>query len=144
MADSTRALIIEDEAIIGMDLEQMLVRMGYTPVGIVSRSADVLAAVRRTEPDVVLMDIRLDGAEDGVSLAEEVYVCEGVAVVFVTAFTDARTVERMRMSGAYGCVTKPVDEERLNAVLALAVAKHHELLALQGRTRKQGKPSPED
>lgn len=142
--DITRALIIEDEAIIAMDLEQMLIRMGYTPVGIVSRSADVMAAVRRTEPDVVLMDIRLDGGEDGVSLAEEVYVCEGIPVVFVTAFSDARTVERMRMSGAYGCVTKPVDEERLNAALTIAVAKHREVLTLERRTRKQSKPAPED
>lgn len=126
-----RALIVEDDAIIAMDLEHMLIRLGYLPVGIVSRAADVVPAVRRTEPDLVLMDIRLDSGENGLTLAEEVYFREGVAVVFVTAFSDSRTVERMRKSGAYGCVLKPVEEERLNVALAVAVAKHRELLTVR-------------
>jgi AmiR/NasT family two-component response regulator len=123
-----RVLIVEDEAIIAMDLERMLTHLGCRAVGAVARCRDVLPAVQDLDPDVILMDIRLDGEKDGIELATELYARAPVVIVFVTAFSDPETVERMAHSGAYACVIKPVDEERLHAAIRLAQAKHEELL----------------
>lgn len=135
MATPVRVLVVEDEAIIAMDLERMLKRLGYDCVGSVARCGDVVPAVRRLRPDVVMMDIRLDGETDGVVLAAELYASEPIVVIFVTAFSDAETVERMASSGAYGCVIKPVDGERLHAAIRLAHAKHEELLDAKRESR---------
>lgn len=124
-----RVLIVEDEAVIAMDLEGLLTKMGYEPVGIVSRSQEVVPTVQRVKPELVLMDVRLGSGYDGIALAEEIYVCERVPVVFVTAFSDAKTIERMRTCGSYGCVVKPVDEGTLNATISIAMGKHQEVLA---------------
>lgn len=133
MPTPVRVLVVEDETIIALDLERMLSRMGYHPVGVVTRFHEVVPAVQRLRPEVVLMDIRLDGEKDGIALAGELYAREPLVVIFVTAFSDAETVERMAHAGAYGCVIKPVDEERLHAAIRLGQAKHRELLGWKHR-----------
>ncbi len=132
MTPPARVLVVEDEAIIAMDLERMLTRLGYRSVGAVTRFKDVVPAIQRHKPDVVIMDVRLDGEKDGIAIATELYAREPIVVIFVTAFSDAETVERMARSGAYGCVIKPVDEERLHAAIRLAHAKHRELVDCKG------------
>lgn len=129
MDGRARVLIVEDEAIIAMHLEQMVSRLGHQVVGVVSRSRDVVPAVQRLRPDVVMMDVRLDGPKDGAELAAELHAIEPIAVVFVTAFSEVPIVERMARSAAFASVTKPVDEERLAAALGDVRTRLRELSA---------------
>ncbi len=125
-------LVVEDEAIVALDLRKQLEISGYRVVGIVGRSDEVITAVQTLRPGAVLMDVNLRGAIDGVTLAEEIFVCEDTPVVFLTAFSDTTIVDRASRCGAYGYLTKPVSHAALTATLDLAIEKHRDLCARRG------------
>jgi DNA-binding response OmpR family regulator len=120
-------LIVEDEAVVGMDLSQHFESHGYEVVGVVGKPGEVLPAVQRHRPSVVLMDVRLRGDVDGITLAEEVFVCEDTPVVFLSAFSDRELVRRGARSGAYAYLTKPVTMAALVATVEMAIQKHEDL-----------------
>lgn len=120
-------LIAEDEAIVALDLRRQLEHYGFQVVAVVGRSEEVVAAVQAHKPTVVLMDVRLRGEVDGVTLAEELFVCEDTPVVFLSAYSDCDIVARAARSGAYGYLTKPVTITALISTLQMAIAKHADL-----------------
>ncbi len=122
-------LVVEDEQIVAMDLEVRLGALGFDVVGSVVSAEAAIHAVQALRPDVVLMDIRLGGAMDGVTAAEEIYVCERTPVVIITAYGERTTVERVARSGAYGLVAKPFEISEVTAAIELALSKHAELVA---------------
>lgn len=125
--DTHRVLIVEDEAVVALALRRQLEANGFCVAAIVGASDQVLAAVQQCRPSVVLMDVRIRGDVDGITLAEELFVCEDVAVVFLSAFSDREVIERATRSGAYGFLTKPVAIGPLVATLEMAVRKHRDL-----------------
>jgi CheY-like chemotaxis protein len=122
-------LIVEDEAIVAMDLSRQFESHGYVVAAVVGKAAEVLPAVQKHRPSVVLMDVRLRGDVDGVTLAEEVFVCEDTPVVFLSAFSDRDLVRRAAPSGAYAYLTKPVTTAALIATVEMAIHKHEDLRA---------------
>jgi DNA-binding NarL/FixJ family response regulator len=124
-----RVLVVEDEQIVAMDLELRLGALGFDVVGSVVSAEAAIHAVQALRPDVVLMDIRLGGAMDGVTAAEEIYVCERTPVVIITAYGERTTVERVARSGAYGLVAKPFEISEVTAAIELALSKHGEFAA---------------
>lgn len=120
-------MIVEDDAIIALDLRQQLESSGFRVSGVVGRSDEVVATVQSQRPDAVIMDIRLDGSVDGVSLAEEIFVCEDTPVVFLSAYADEALGNRAVHSGAYGYLTKPVAIQAVLATVGMAVQKHRDL-----------------
>jgi CheY-like chemotaxis protein len=126
-------LIVEDEAIVAMDLREQLALRGFEVRAVVGESEHVIEAVRTQKPSVVLMDIKLEGEVDGVALAEEIFVCEDTPVVFLTAYSDHEILARAARTGAYGFLTKPVTTAALASTLQLAVEKH---LALKARRQE--------
>lgn len=121
-------LIVEDEAIIALDLRRQLESSGFVVVGVEARAAAVIPAVQRLRPSLVLMDVRLQGAADGITLAEEIHHLENVAVVFLSAYTDGDLLERAARSGGYAYLVKPFSTSTLVATLGIAVQKHAELM----------------
>lgn len=117
-------VIVEDEAVVAMDLREQLESRGFEVRAIVGESDNVVHAVRAHRPNVVVMDVKLKGDIDGVTLAEELFVCEDTPVVFLTAFSDRETLARAARTGAYGFLTKPVTTAALASTLALAIEKH--------------------
>ncbi len=95
--ESARILIVEDEALIAVDLRKKLEAAGYRVPAIVDNGADALLSVERFGPDLVLMDIRLRGPGDGIETAERIRRQFQVPVMFVTAHADRETLE---MAGA--------------------------------------------
>jgi len=128
-ASEPSILLVEDEAVIAMALRAELEEKGYRVVAWVSKAEDVIPAVQRDRPTIVLMDIRLKGDVDGVALAEEIFVCEDIPVVFLSAYSDPGLCLRAGQAGAYGYLTKPVREDALVATLDMAVQKHADLRA---------------
>ncbi|HJW73748.1 MAG TPA: response regulator [Geothrix sp.] len=116
-------LIVEDEAIVAIDLKLHLQELGY---GVPSLASSGLEAIRQAEkhrPSLVLMDINLGSGMDGIQAAAQVQAM-GIPVVFLTAFADESTLERAKASGPYGYLVKPFDERSLRSTVEMALYRH--------------------
>ncbi len=116
-------LIVEDEAIVAMDLESQLREMGYMVCGIADNGADAITDVRKFRPNLILMDIVIKGSMDGVETARYISHEFNIPVVFLTAYSDAHTVERASHTAPYGYLTKPFQAHELRAVIEVALYK---------------------
>lgn len=121
---SHRILIVEDEVLIALDLKGRLESSGYEVVGIAS-SADMAVTLARSHtPDLVLMDIRLQGGSDGIEAAAEVRRQMDIPVVFLTSHSDVETVDRARLSSPFGYVVKPFGSVNFRAIIEVALQNH--------------------
>ena len=121
---SKRILIVEDEAVVALDLRMQLEDMGYAITGIAASGEAALTAVEQNGPDLVLMDVRLQGKLDGIEAAAELRRTSDTPVIFLTAHNDTLTVERAAQTAPYGFVTKPFQPRELRAGIEVALAKH--------------------
>jgi PAS domain S-box-containing protein len=119
-----RVLVVEDEALIALDLEVRLERLGYRVVGTADEADAACELALREEPDVVLMDIRLRGERDGIDAAEMLRAHSGVPVVFLTSHADDATIAATERASPYGYVLKPFDERTLVATIETALRRH--------------------
>lgn len=133
MSDSKPAsiLIVEDEAIVALDLRYRLEAFGYAICGTASTGDEAIRLARSAHPDIVLMDIQLKGAMDGIEAARHIGEELDVPIVFVTAFTDEATLLRVKSAAPYGYIIKPYDEREIRIVLELAMAKFRYAMGLQ-------------
>ena len=120
-AKSARILVVEDEAVVALDVEDRLRRLGHQVVGTADSSASALALAAEVRPDLVLMDIALRDGGDGIAAAERLRAELAVPVVFVTAFADADTLERAKRVSPHGYIVKPFDERDLRATIEIAL-----------------------
>jgi DNA-binding NtrC family response regulator len=120
-AKSARILVVEDEAVVALDVEDRLRRLGHQVVGTADSSASALALAAEMRPDLVLMDIALRDGGDGIAAAERLRAELAVPVVFVTAFADADTLERAKRVSPHGYIVKPFDERDLRATIEIAL-----------------------
>jgi diguanylate cyclase (GGDEF)-like protein len=125
-----RLLIVEDELLIAQSLARKLGRLGYAITGIVTSGLDAIEAAATEKPDLVLMDIILQGDMDGIEAAEHIYAEYEIPVVFITAYADDDTLLEAQRVGAYGYLLKPYQEEAVNAALRIALTKHREVAKL--------------
>lgn len=116
-----RILLVEDEGVVGLDIEQRLTRLGYVVVGIADTSSVALELTRGLQPELVLMDIRIRGELDGVDLARELAARHDLPVVFLTGNADDATLRRAIAAEPYGYVLKPFDLRTLEAVIQTAL-----------------------
>jgi len=120
---SASILIAEDERIVASDLRNGLERLGYSVVGLVSSGEDAIVAAREKHPDLILMDITLKGAIDGIKAAEEILKTQEMPIVFLTAHSDEITLQRAKVTGPFGYVLKPFEERGLHTTLEMALYK---------------------
>jgi PAS domain S-box-containing protein len=133
---SSRILIVEDESVVALDLRQRLEALGYEVVGGASTGRDAVDAAGRLQPDLVLMDIVLAGAMDGVAAAGEIRARFDLPVVYLTAFSDGPTIDRVKSTAPAGYVVKPFDEGALRAAIEVGLTRHgleRDLKALRNR-----------
>ncbi len=122
--DKVEVLVVEDEAIVSMDLRYKLESLGYSVSAEVRSGEEAVAAAYRLRPDVVLMDIGLNGDMDGVDAAEQIRGQSEVPVVYLTAYADEATLERAKLTEPYGYLLKPVDSRALQTVVEVSIYKH--------------------
>ena len=120
---SLRVLIVEDEFFIALHTESLLQGMGHSVVGTAVSADDAVRMAEQHRPDVVLMDIRLVGARDGVYAAAEINARVGTPLLFVSAHTDPATRQRAAATQPLGFLEKPLTQQRLRAGLAGVVRK---------------------
>jgi response regulator NasT len=129
-AEPRRVVIAEDEALIRMDLAEMLAEEGYAVVG---EAADGAAAVRLAEqerPDLVILDVKMP-VLDGIAAAEQIARARIAPVVILTAFSQRELVERARDAGAMAYLVKPFTRTDLVPAIEIAVSRFTELGALE-------------
>ncbi|MBN3808622.1 PAS domain S-box protein [Paraburkholderia sp. Ac-20347] len=119
-----RILIVEDDWVVARDIAQQMQRCGHNVIGQVATGEDALALAARDKPSLVLMDIRLEGALDGIDAARQLRAAHDVPVVFLTAYADEDTVRRATLTEPFGYVLKPFDDLQLRTVVEMALYKH--------------------
>lgn len=119
-----RILIVEDDAIAGMDVRAALERVGYDVAGVTDSGEDVIRLAEETDPDLVLMDIRLAGAMDGVEAANRLTELYDLPIIFLTVYADDATLESVKTSGPFAYLLKPVDDRELKSAIKIALYKH--------------------
>jgi DNA-binding NtrC family response regulator len=120
-AKRARILVVEDEAVVALDVQGRLRRLGYEVVGTAASYASALSQAAETRPDLVLMDIALRDGPDGIAAAERLRAELGVPVVFLTAFADAETLDRAKRVSPHGYIVKPFDGRDLRATIEIAL-----------------------
>ena len=128
----TRVVVAEDEAIIRMDLRELLQEEGYEVVAECGRGDEAVALVREHQPDVALLDIKMPGL-DGISAARQISAERLSAVVLVTAFSQRELIEEASDAGVHGYVVKPFERHDLTPAIEVAIARFRAESALAGK-----------
>lgn len=132
-----RVVVAEDEALIRLDLAEMLQDAGYDVVGQAPDGQQAVALVRELRPDLVVMDVKMPEL-DGISAAELIGAEHLAPVVMLTAFSDRSLVERARDAGVMAYVVKPFTIEDLRPAIDIARSRWHELRALESEIADLG------
>ena len=128
--DRTRVVVAEDEAIIRLDLKELLEEEGFEVVGETGRGDEAVELVRRLSPDLAILDIKMPGL-DGLSAARQINGDRRAAVLILTAFSQRDLVEQARDAGAMSYIVKPFQKSDLIPAIELALGRHAELKSLE-------------
>ncbi len=123
-APKPRILVVEDETIVARDIQFQLEALGYQPAGHAITGEQAVALAGELRPDLVLMDVQLAGAMDGITASELIRAQYGIPVVFLTAFATDETVSRAETAEPFGYILKPFAERELRIVLEMALYRH--------------------
>lgn len=115
--ETPKILIVEDEAVIALDIQYTLENLGYRVPAVVSSGEESIEKASEIHPDLVLMDIKLSGDMDGISAAEQIYNRFRIPVVYLTAYSDEKMLEGMRRTMLFGYISKPFDEGVLKSTI---------------------------
>ncbi len=129
-----KIFIVEDEPIVAMTLEDTLAQLGYVVAGTATNGKDALEQIGKTHPDLILMDIRIEGELDGIETAEKVTALYHIPVVYLTAHSDEKTLERAMATQPHGYFLKPFRTRELYSTIEIALYKN--------RLASRGSPSP--
>jgi len=118
-----RILIVEDDPLMGQEISLKLQHFGHEVVALVVSSQEAIAVAGEARPDLILMDILLEGEVDGIETAEIITRQYRIPIVFLTAFDDEEFIQRARITEPYGYVLKPFTSGELQAVVSIALYK---------------------
>ncbi|MDP2991277.1 MAG: response regulator, partial [Kiritimatiellota bacterium] len=116
--------IVEDESIVAKDIQNSLTGMGYTVAGVVALGEEAVERAGELKPDLILMDVMLKGAMDGIEAAERIRREHSVPVIYLTAYTDDDTLRRAKVTEAFGYLLKPFEDRELRTTIEMALYKH--------------------
>jgi CheY-like chemotaxis protein len=119
-----RVLIVEDERIVAIDLQRRLTRLGYVVLAMASSGEEAIQKAIEMPPDIVLMDIRLQGAVDGVEAAGHIRARLDIPIIYMTAYSDERTLQQAGIGQSRLFIRKPFEEKALRTTLQRALDEH--------------------
>jgi len=122
--DSEKILVVEDENIVALDIKRNLEKFGYQVTDMCSSGEEALEVVARERPQLVLMDIQLQGELDGIETAEKIRSTYYIPVVMLTAYADEATLDRVKVTEPFGYIIKPFEERELRTVIEMALYRN--------------------
>ena len=128
--DKRRVVIAEDEALIRMDLKEMLEESGYSVVGEAGDGENAVRLAQELRPDLVLLDVKMP-VLDGISAAERITQGHLAPVLMLTAFSQKDLVDRARDAGAMAYLVKPFQKADLAPAIEMAVSRYEQMAALE-------------
>jgi PAS domain S-box-containing protein len=120
----TRIMVVEDESITAMGLEKRLTKQGYNVVAVVASGEEAVRRAEETSPDLVLMDIMLEGEMDGVEAAGRIASRLDIPIIYLTAYADENTLLRAKITEPFAYLLKPFQERELLITIEMALYKH--------------------
>ncbi len=136
MLNKAKIIIAEDENIIAKDISKTLERLGYDVIATVRSGEAIIQKAESLKPDLVMMDIVLDGEMSGIEAAEKIMNTFNIPVIYLTALADNETLQRAKITEPFGYVLKPFDERSLHSSIEMALYKHKINFQLKERTRE--------
>jgi DNA-binding LytR/AlgR family response regulator len=125
MTRSKRILIAEDDMIIAANLSMQLTKLGYEVTGIETRGEEAVVHAKVNTPDIILMDIQLKGAINGIETARKIQSYTQIPIIYLTANSDEQTFNKAKETNPYAFISKPFNKLDLERTIALAV-QHYE------------------
>lgn len=122
--NKTKVLIVEDEKIVALDIKDMLIELGYEVTRAVASGEDAIIAAIETQPEIVIMDIKLPGEIDGIDAAVRIKELISVPILYLTAYSDNETLKRAKITIPQGYILKPFDERELQKSMEIALYNH--------------------
>ncbi|OYD82106.1 ATP-binding protein [Azospirillum brasilense] len=120
---AARILIVEDDRIVARDIQHQVSRMGHVVVGLSASGEEAVRLAGSHQPDLVLMDIRLEGEMDGIEAARRIRDAQRIPVVFLTAYANDDVVQRASLTEPFGYLLKPLEEPQMRTVIQMALYK---------------------
>src|SRR5688572_24680004 len=120
-----RVLIVEDDTLVGIGLKGQLEKLGHSVVGQAAAALEAKAMFERDQPDLVLLDIRLNDA-DGIDLASELLAARRCPMIIISAYSERSLIERASAAGVFGYLIKPVNEKGLEAQIEVSLRRFNE------------------
>ncbi len=119
-----RILVVEDEVIVAKDIQERLNSLGHSVAGTASSGEEAIAKIEETQPELILMDIKIKGPMNGIATAEKIRKGFNIPVVYLTAYADEDTVRRAKVTKPFGYLVKPFDDRELHSTIEIALYNH--------------------
>lgn len=119
-----KILIVEDDSLISTIFQMFLKELGYDLIGIVEDGKKAIRLCEKVKPDIILMDVHLDGGMDGIQTTEVIKTKFDIPVIFLSSDTEESTIQRVINIHSYGYLVKPIDKKELGISIELAFYKH--------------------
>lgn len=119
----TRILVVEDESIVAKDIQKSLEKLGYEVPATAASASAAYEKLEEVNPDLVFLDIRLKGEEDGIDIAGHIKERFDIPVIFLTSYVDQETLDRAKLTEPYGYIVKPFNESDLKTTVEMALFK---------------------
>ena len=117
-----QVMVVEDEGLVALELKETLKRLGYGVCAVASSGPEALEKAVTECPDLIIMDIRLDGPIDGIETATRLNQIYAIPVIYLTADINDKNLERVKSTESFGCILKPFDERTLRATIEISLA----------------------
>jgi PAS domain S-box-containing protein len=131
--DKVKVLVVEDEWITAQDIKRSLEKLDYAVPATIVTGEEAIQKAIELQPDLVLMDIVLPGEIDGIEAAKQIHLCCNCPVVFLTAYSDAETLQRANATQPYGYLIKPFEDRELNSTIQIALSRHKATVELRSQ-----------
>jgi PAS domain S-box-containing protein len=121
---AAKIILVEDERVVALHLKQQLTHLGYDVVAVAASGAQALERIVDLRPDLVLMDIHIEGELDGIDVSARIPDALGIPIIYLTAYSEQATLDRARATKPYGYLVKPFSEKELHATIQMALERH--------------------
>ena len=125
MTSKKKILIVEDEKIIAEDIKYCLMEMQYSVSDIITTRNETLVSIETNPPDMILMDINLEGNMDGIEISEIINQRFNIPIVYLTSYADDKTLTKALHTKPYGYIIKPFDYFALKTVIQIEIGRAH-------------------